>query len=213
MNVFLVTSTIFFPDKPLSYTSVRSVYSPRDRLAQLLLTVDSIRFQDIGSQIIVLETSRLDQGAIAMLRTRVDMLVMFDRDTRLQRLAAGPFKGAAETYMILMALRMIKDVDFRLLFKISGRYVLNSNFNIKKFSLTHATFKKTEKVYSTRLYAVPKDLTSYFARRLWWMYYLSKMGYPIEGLFPKFMDQRKVSLVETLGCQGYISVDGTGIIE
>jgi len=70
-------------------------------------------------------------------------------------------KSAAEAYQMLNIMEYIKDMDYEMFFKISGRYFLNEDFNLEKFKNKKMNFREFNHYgricYSTVLYNFFKE--------------------------------------------------------
>jgi hypothetical protein len=58
-DIILITSVIRPPDKPLSYTSIRSVFTSNERFIQTKKTIESVRQKIPNGLIMLIECSHL----------------------------------------------------------------------------------------------------------------------------------------------------------
>ena len=168
-DVFLITSVINTGNNPWSYTSVRSVYSAQERFEQTLETIRSIReFSAAGSKIVLVECSDLSAEMTAALESRVDLFHQMYHNEALRSVCLQTSKkGYGEAVQTATAIRIIKEsgMEFRRIFKISGRYWLRSTFSADLFSDEKFTFKEPYGTsYSTVLYCVPACLFNEYER-------------------------------------------------
>jgi hypothetical protein len=64
-NLVLITSIIKPPNTPLSYISVRSVFTIEERFEQTKHTIQSIREKIPGAKIFIVECSELDENELS----------------------------------------------------------------------------------------------------------------------------------------------------
>jgi len=212
-NVCIVTSTIQFGKGNLSYSSKRSIYSPEERLKQTLQSLGSVRAKIPDCFIILLENSEITKYEIKQLQERADWIVCFRESPNAITLRDGLHKGAGEVYMILKILKMLRYFNYEKLFKLSGRYCLNEKFDIKNFSPDKFGVLKTESVYSTRLYCVPKTQESIYIQQLAKMLKLAQQGAGIEAVFMRGVSIEHIYEMPHLGVRGYIGLNGILIDE
>jgi hypothetical protein len=116
--------------------------------------------------------------------------------------------------MMYRTLSKIKNMEAdRLIFKISGRYFLNSEFSITNWTSQTFNFKKNQETYSTRLYSFPYR----FLNRLKMVFVgitpLLLLGMSIEKALTFLIPTRCIKEQKTLGLSGKIAVDLTVISE
>jgi len=211
--IFLITSTIKFSKNSLSYSHTRSVFSAEERLEQTLHTIDSIRTKVPDAIVILLENSNLFPKEVSVLQNKVDWLVSFSQDARAVKLRDGPYKGAAEAYMLRYMQNILKYFSYNIMFKLSGRYCLSERFNIQNFSQECFGILLRDGVYSTRLYSVPKILNNLYYKQLYKSMQAALKGESIESVFLRNVAKDKIQRLEYLGVQGYISPNGNFIDE
>jgi hypothetical protein len=158
-NIFLVPSAI---------TSQYGVYTQEERFAQVLETIDSIRTHAPNSIVCLYDTSekKIPDEYEQILTERVDQLVLlhdhplvaelknFDHeDTNL----TGK-KTFGELIVMLEFLHWLKvyPVKFDRVFKLSGRYRLNNNFNLEAYNRAkdHAVFSIKRNWYGDDVYTL-----------------------------------------------------------
>lgn len=211
--IFLITSTIRTPEKPLSYTRTRSVFSPEQRLGQTLRSIESVRTKVPDALVVLLENSALSAGEMAALEQAADWFVSFARDARAVELRDGPFKGAGELYMLLWIQDVVRHFDYEKMFKLSGRYWLSDRFCSQHFPSDRFGFLMRDGAYSTRLYCVPKSLEATYRKQLEKTFVGAQKGATIEALIMRGVPQDRIQLLEHLGVRGYIAPTGALIDE
>jgi hypothetical protein len=168
-NLFIVTSVIQTGSQRWSYTPVRSVFSPEQRLAQTLQTIESIRTYCPDSRILLVEGGPLTDAQRTTLVSVVDFFVdayAMDGRTRAFCLASQN-KGLGDAWLLLMGLRYIKEESLTalLLFKMSGRYRLNNQFRLDRIVHDKPTFRRvTGAGCITFCFAVPGIMIDTFIR-------------------------------------------------
>merc|ERR1711907_857242 len=153
----------------------------------------------------------------------------------MKRHTEGPFKGLAESYALLAAVKKLTEekVEHQWLFKLSGRYYLDSSFDLSQMTDSETFHMKTwvcpppcvqaqnsdpqaEKTgFHTNLYSLPKSLESTLITQLQkyqnldWAVVQSK-GYDI-SIEMKIMEgipREQLTVVPQLGVSGWSSVSG-----
>lgn len=212
--LFLVSSTIHPCSTPLSYGPVRSVFTDTQRLEQTFATIQSIRDYAPSSQIVLLENSELTEGEQRALADECDTVLRFDSDPAARRLRDGIFKGAGEAYMLLAAFQGLTHAEYRLCFKISGRYRLRRSFTVGSYSSDLFSFSQGPgPSYSTRLFAVPKKRSEEFVMALRYALTRTIAGISLEKALYLAVPGSEVRSLETLGVEGNTGVVGDLVVE
>lgn len=231
-HCFIVTSAV---------NSKFGVYNPLERLAQTVITLQSIRMHIPDAKIVVMEcagTPLTDEQSIT-LETHSDLLVDFSRDADVQAIYQSDnwdvVKNSTEIMCFARTLKMcVQDGDFLgydRIHKMSGRYILNNEFNAgvyEQFSNKIIIGPKhqsqfplhvtgIELQYMARLWSWPSNLTeqvikvyenslSYIGQRV------SQGGYAdIEHVLYKFLPKELVQELPILGVEGCIAPNGVPI--
>jgi hypothetical protein len=128
-KIVIISSVIYVKDKPFSYSKTRSVFSPEERIEQTKNTIKSLREKIPDVKIFLFE-----QGLIDIIDTDLDFMVdeyKYIGNNFLVRFATdSKFKGLGEVIGLLFTTLYLPK-DFFGIFKISGRYFLNDNFNLE----------------------------------------------------------------------------------
>jgi hypothetical protein len=169
-NIVLITSKIIVSDELLSYSDKRSIYTPDERYLQTLNTINSIRKYIPNSFIILIDNSKLDDVMNKNIHNSVDYFINPTTDEYLNNLTDNNiYKGLGEISQQLFFYNIfLKNIDTTKInnfFKISGRYLINENFNYNNFDNEHNIFKKNKDVtdreyYYTSFYKLNKDTLS-----------------------------------------------------
>ena len=209
-DLFIITSVINTGNIPWSYTPVRSVFSVEDRFQQTLHTIESIRKYTNSSKILLVECSDLSNEMESTLKNKVDYYLQCYDDEKVRSACIhNGMKGYGEAVKTMKAVQYIKEnrISFDRLFKISGRYYLNSSFSNEKYALNDYTFKMyDDQSGSTVLYSVSNRVFDHFEHTLQEIItmYQVKGVHGYETLLPPMCQPKK--LIETLGVCGYVAI-------
>ena len=169
-NIFIVTSKIIVSTNILSYTNIRSIYNEETRFNDTIQTIQTIKQFYPNDIILLIDDSLLSYEMIYELKKHVDIFLdnaivnniyNIDYYTNI-----NSCKGTAEMSMIYVALKFITDKNIKCknIFKITGRYLLNNNYNTDIFNNEYIVFKKNKileeknisnKYYYTCFYKIP----------------------------------------------------------
>ena len=231
-HCFIVTSAV---------NSKFGVYTPEERLTQTVITLQNIKFRVPDAKIIVMECAgtALSTAQSDVLEQHCDLLLDFSRDPDVQAIYQSDnwdvVKNSTEIMCFGRALRMCQDdgdlAGIDRIHKMSGRYILNDEFNPEVYEeypdriiigLKHRSqfpFEVTgiELQYMARLWSWPADLTeqiiqvytdslAYIGQRV------SAGGYAdIEHVLYKFLPTKLVQELPVLGVEGFIAPNGVPI--
>jgi hypothetical protein len=218
-NIVLITSIIDTPNTPFNYTNVRSVFTKNQRFEQLKLTIKSIREKIPLSKIILVECSIMEDEIIEYIDNNVDYFLNIYEPKNIQLINEifSDSKAMGEGVMTIFALEYLfnNDITFDNLFKISGRYWLNDEFNYLEYNninnIIHKINGETHNFF-TCFYKLNYNMV----RK--WLEYLKTNKYNLldgnlgyENVFALFMDGSDYKTVDKVGINGYVSVCGTFI--
>ncbi len=214
-DVFLIISVIDSNNKPLSYSNIRSIYSKKERLLQTQGTILSIKKYSPTSQIFIFEAGKTNYEN--HFKDLANGYFYLGNNPIIKLCINSKFKGLGEIAIVYKAIHVIKNIkninDYRLFFKISGRYMLNANFNIENWNSNTYNFLEKEKSYSTRLYALPLSKLLKFKILLIVSIPFLLIGVSIEKILHTLISKDKVNSIKTLGVSGLVAVDGVIIKE
>lgn len=229
---FVVTSAV---------NSKFGIYTPKERLAQTVITLQNIRFRVPGAKIIVMECAgtALTEAQSNVLEQNCDLLLDFSKDPDVLAIYQSDnwdvVKNSTEIMCFARALRVCQDDgDFTGLdriHKMSGRYVLNDDFDLGVYEeypdrivigpkhQSQFPYEVTgiELQYMARLWSWPsnqierviqvyEDSLAYIGQRV------SQGGYAdIEHVLYKFLPQELVQELPVLGVEGFIAPNGVPI--
>ncbi len=192
--------------KPLSYTPTRSVYTHQERYEQLLYTIESIKSRLPQAFVLVAENSeKLPEEYHKGIEKAADHLLRCYDTVRTD----SQHKGMGEAGCLLSGIRaaMKLKIEFDYFFKISGRYYLTDEFDVKRYLVDskHVAFFQppNENGVSTVLYCIPREMMPMF--QTW----LQKVGgeTSMENYMYEFSKPYAI-YVKPQGAAGRIAVDG-----
>jgi hypothetical protein len=181
-----------------------SKYSPEERLNQVINTILSVKEKIPNSIIVLLEGSNISTHELSKVYTLVDKIILFDSDDSKKYLY-NYNKSYGEVYKLLHFAQKIEKLSFNKFIKISGRYQLNSNFNIDNFTTdicgTFCNDGYDNECLLTILYSVHKDT---FKEYIDLFSYLKNdnIKYDIEHSISE--SGIKINKIDKIGVQGYI---------
>ena len=155
-NVVMVTSKIYVSNAEFSYIKNRSIYTPEERLNQTLLTFNTIREHIPNSFIILFDNSEFTESEYITLKCNVDYFINIHNDEVVNHFTNESihkvFGEVAQTYHILTAIKSLYNgMNIQNIFKITGRYLINEQFDYDQYDNEHIILKRNTDV-SDRLY-------------------------------------------------------------
>ena len=146
----LTPSVINISGNPFDYVNYRSVFTPRERLAQTVKQVESISEQkDMTS--FVLEGSELDLGQLNDLHKKGHYIILFCRDVNGNHYAnTHTNKSIYEIYVMRKMLEKLhsEENSDAWYFKFGGRYHLTGSFNLSQFLREKPVYKIVDGKYT-----------------------------------------------------------------
>lgn len=201
-NIILVTSVIKTSTNPLSYTPIRSVFNETERYEQTLKTISTIREKIPDCEILLIECSEIQDYMEVELNKRVDHFLRVEENIET---ITGPHKGAGLATLLLGALNKFDISKYDNIFCISGRYWLNDSFDYVEFDNEQNNFQTRADgaIVATNFYKITD--TELFKQAL---QYCTTSTNSFEFDFMNIF-RGKFKNIETLGVDGFISVDAT----
>lgn len=212
---FIITSVVYPSEEKLSYTDIRSVYTAKERYAQTIETIESIRSKCEHAHIVLVDAG-IENPAF---ENYVDEFYYIGDIPEIRSSVDSPNKSLGEAKMLLHIIDKIGSFDF--IFKLSGRYWLNDEFDLTNFDFNlfnfkicvkciakqpHGESKYIKGAHSTRLYGIPgKHKDNYKCALQKTIKYL-KHGESIENALPYCLRKHTFYYQETLGVSGKCGV-------
>jgi hypothetical protein len=172
-NIVLITSKIYVSEYPFSYSNIRSSYTSEERFQQTIETIESIKKHIPNYFIVLFDNSKFSKYEIDTLKKMVDEFINITNDELLnyytdihETKAFADISQQIAFYDVF--LKNIHINDIQNLFKISGRYLINENFNYSHYDNNNNIMKQNEKItnrpyFFTCFYKLDKSiLVSYF---------------------------------------------------
>jgi mannosyltransferase OCH1-like enzyme len=213
-NIFIITSILNCTNLELSYSKKRTVFSFRSRLRQTIKTIESIRKYYKDCDILLCDCSDLCNYKTEELEisNMVDYYYNFYDNDVIKEAVNGIYKGHGESMILLKALEIINDLNesYKYIFKISGRYYLNDNFDNKLFENNENVFTTWDGCnfsLCTVLYKLMYNDKTYFENVL-----RNSMNELIEGnsieicIYKYFL--KNINIIEKINVDGYLSTEG-----
>ena len=209
-NLVLITSVMNTPNIPLSYSNTRSVFSRYERFLQTKKTIESIKNNLPNDKIIIVECSELNQEETDYLNDTCDYILNLWEKKELHDSIFGISKSLGEGTMTMEALNYIKDLEYNYLYKISGRYWLNTNFEIGKIqSNVFKRINNNENNIFTALYKIDKNTAEQLLLFLTKNIEAMKKCIGYEVLMSHFVKNIDKKMVDIIGLSGFVTVCGS----
>jgi len=153
LNVVLITSKIYVSTEIFTYTNTRSIYSKDERFEQTIETIKTIKKNIPNYYIILFDNSKFIENEIIILKKNVNLLINITNNNELNYYTnINKNKGYGELAQTYFALKIINNIPFNNLFKISGRYLINDIFNYNDYDNEYNIFKKDYSVHYDEYY-------------------------------------------------------------
>lgn len=213
-NVIVLTSIINIPDKPFSYTPIRSKYSRDERFEQTKYTIKTLKNKIPDSKIFLIECSDLNDEENEYIKENVDFFVNLYGNAELETLIFGISKSIGENTLLLNAIKYLEEnnIKYENFYKISGRYWLTDNFNYENFNndkISYASSKTNENDVYTSFYKLNiKHIATYVKFIIENMSLLEKCicAEIFFGIFLSTVDDSEKNKIPFVGVAGYIAV-------
>lgn len=215
---FIITSVINTISTDLTY-GVRSYYNIDERFQQTLQTIYSIKNTIPTAKIYLIEGSFINHEMEFILESMVDYYINVKHIAHIKRGIESKLKGFGESVQLTHIFKNFNMKQYDYIFKISGRYYLNSNFNLQyllKFnSILFCKGKsRNPPIVSTVLYMIPKNSIDRITKiytiisKLYEEYDIkllrgSKTALHYESILPELL--HKYIIIDSIGVEGLVS--------
>jgi hypothetical protein len=212
-DIFIITSVINIGTIGWSYYPIRSLYSSEQRLRQTFETIDSVRKKSPESKILLVEASIIPDELRNILGSKCDyMYYLGDDNDTIHNCILSNCKGLGDAWLTYKSFEYIKNngIVVANVFKLSGRYRLNTNFNRDNISNELPTFKQvSDNNFITFFFSVPSSLIDSCIDNLLKSVNLFKNRNDIciETYFPSLFPNKHI--IEIIGAEGEIAIDET----
>lgn len=219
---FIITSCIYPSDKELCYIKTRSIFTPEERLMQTVNTIASIKEKCPTAHIILVDNGIKEPKELHDL---VDEYYYIGHSGWVRYFSSTKNKSLGEWILLWFVMSKCK-LEYDIVFKISGRYYLNSDFDLSNYSFSNFNFKciarytecdekisgihpPIKAVYTTRLYAVPHErLREYKFTLFLALFRIVLKGMSMETSITRGI-RSPIHYMEKLGVSGNVAVDNT----
>jgi glycosyltransferase involved in cell wall biosynthesis len=211
-NIFIITSVLNCTNLELSYSKKRTVFSFSSRLRQTIKTIESIRKYYKDCHILLCDCSDLSNYKKEEISNMVDYYYNFYDNESIKEAVNGKYKGYGECMLLLKSLEIINDLDYKYkyIFKISGRYYLNDNFDNNLFENNENVFTTWDGCnfsLCTVLYKLMYNDRKYFEDILRKSINELLQNNSIEICIYKYF-LKNINIVEKINVDGYLSTEG-----
>lgn len=156
---FIITSVINTISTDLTY-GPRSFYNINERFEQTLQTIQTIKYYVPNADIYLIEGSHITFEMEYIFENVVNKYINVYNNKYIRTAVESKLKGYGEAAQIYHVFNKYDFTNYDYIFKISGRYYLNSEFDLKTLlSNNDITFCKGKsiEIVSTVLYMIPKS--------------------------------------------------------
>lgn len=216
-SVVLISSVINPPQKPLSYTKSRSVFTMNDRFEHTKKTIESIKQKIPNPIIIIIECSILSGEIESWLKEHVDFYINVYDDEKLRERIYSESKSKCESTQLIYAMDYILKNNIKAdnFIKISGRYWLSDKFDYANFDNDKVVVKQIRKNKNnifTALYKLPYNLLQSHVDFWKQQEHQYDKCVGLEVIFAQYVktipEQNKV-FHDVIGLEGYVSICGS----
>ena len=163
-NVVFITSKIYVSDNPFSYINKRSIYTKDERFLQVIDTIKTIKNKIPNYYIILFDNSIFSKKEYDILNNTTNKFINITNNTELNYYTNDcELKSLAELYQLKYIFKNFNEkIRIKNIFKITGRYLINDNFDYKIYDNKYNIFKKNNNLkhieyYYTCFYKIHYD--------------------------------------------------------
>ena len=218
----IISSCIYLSDIPFwNNNSSRSIFNVSDRVEQTIKTIASIKEKLPKARVILADNGLKDPTPL--FPEYNDIIIYLGNMKKIRKAADSGNKGIGEAVLMNTVIRKYADLEnVSFIIKVSGRYFLDDQFDLKRWDCSHYNFAHVSKglvglqtnhrgSYSYELYGFPKNkIPSYLfsnflavlAMKL--MYFICHTMLSLEMAQPFFIFE-KFFLHSPIGVSGYVT--------
>jgi hypothetical protein len=213
-NIIIITSVLNCVNESLSYYYTRSIFTLKERYKHTIETINSIKKRLPDIEILFCECSDLSNSKELEhnIKNNVDYYYNFYDIEIVRNNVNSKLKGLGEVYILLEGIEKLINLkkQYKHVFKISGRYFLNNNFDYKVFDNDKNIFTNwdnSNESYCTVFYKINmNDLYFYKYSLLNSINYLQN-GCSIEQcIFKNF--NKSINVIDKLNISGLLATEG-----
>ena len=218
-NLIIITSVLNIIQKKLSYYDKRSVFDIHQRFEQTKKTIDTIKLYIPNCYIIFCECSNLEyyEYIEKYFKNNVNVYFNFYNDHSIRSNINSFYKGLGETSLLLKAIEFINNNNlvFDNIFKISGRYYLNDDFNFNNYNDNNNHFviwDNNFNSYASLFYHIKFKYLNLLYKCFNDFFLKLKNGETLEILlnyyFNLYMNFQNITILNKHNISGYLSTEG-----
>jgi hypothetical protein len=213
-NIVIITSVINCVDKPLSYYHKRSIFDINERYKHTLKSIETIKKYIINVDILFCECSNLSNNTEIEenIKNNVDYYYNFYDNEEIRNNVNSELKGLGEASILLEGLNKLDNITnkYRNIFKLSGRYFLNNNFNYEIFNNNlniFTTWDNSKCSYCTIFYKINVEYIKYYKNIL--INSIDELinKNSIEICMYKYFTEN-INIVDKINISGYLATEG-----
>jgi hypothetical protein len=215
---FIITSVINTISTELTY-GPRSYYNSTERFKDTLKTIQSIKHYVPTAEIYLIEGSKLNHDMEFVFQSLLDVYINTSNNSEITQGINSKMKGYGEALQLKYMFNNYNLEKYDFIFKISGRYYLNENFDlIKLIYSNNVLFCKGKSnnppIVSTVLYMIPKISFNNIKNVYDIVYkiYKNKDTHYIRGYIAQLHYERIIpeilkdyTIVDSIGVEGLVS--------
>lgn len=218
-NLIIITSILNISKNELSYYHIRSVFDIYKRYEQTLKTINSIKKYIPNCFILFCECSDLTNynDIQENIEQNVDQFLNFNNNSSVKNEVNSQYKGSGENSILLEAIKYInnKNLIFDNVFKISGRYYLNDDFDFKLYNNNYNQFTLWDNNFNSYASLFYKIKFKYLnLLHTCFTYFIDKLknGEALEILlnkyFNQYMNYQNITILDKMNISGNLSTEG-----
>ena len=153
-NVVFITSKIYVSDNAFSYINKRSIYTKDERFSQVIDTIKTIKNKIPYYYIILFDNSIFTKKEYYILNNMVNKFINITDNKELNYYTNDcEIKSLAELHQLKYIFKNFNEkIRIKNIFKITGRYLINDNFDYKVYDNKHNIFKKNNNLKNIEYY-------------------------------------------------------------
>ena len=213
-NIVIITSVLNCINEPLSYYHIRSVLNTEDRFKQSLVSINSIKKYIPNVDILYCECSDLSNNKDYEneIISNVDYYYNFYDNINIQNDVNSALKGLGEISILLEAINKLVDIkkEYTNIFKLSGRYYLNNNFDYSIFNNNNNVvtyWDNSSLAYCTIFYKINiNDIYLFKSALIKSIPDVKKLNSIEQSIYKYF--QKDIQIVDKLNISGILATEG-----
>jgi len=213
-NIVIITSVLNCINKQLSYYHTRSVFTIEERYLHTIKSIESIKKFIPDVEILFCECSDLSNHIDfeKNIKKEVDYYYNFYNIEIIKNNVNSMLKGLGETYILLEGIDRLMNFNksYKNIFKLSGRYYLNENFNYRIFDNHKNVFTNwdnSNESYCTIFYKIYGDNLHCLKSALLNSFHDLNDNHSLESCMYKYF-KGDISLKSKLNISGLLATEG-----